>query len=336
LDVGVRFNLFTQIGPAIVNTYLNDNFFSIETIQESTIINSNENIVSYHNIEPRLSLRYNINGASSLKLSYNRTVQNLHLLSNATTPTPIDIWQVSNTHIRPLLSDNYSIGLYHNLTDDLQLTIEGFYKSLSNIIEYKDFAQLTLNPNLETAILIGDGRAFGTEITLNKSGKKVSGRLNYSFSRSQRKTNRTNIETINNGEWFSSNFDTPHEVKLFLNWQVSKRDRFNINFILRTGRPITAPQSNFILQGVVISDFSKRNAIRLPDYHRLDFSYTLRLNKRTQTRYKSNLTVSFYNIYGRRNPFSVFFRQALGSSINALQLSVIGTVIPSVTYDFSF
>jgi len=336
LDLGLRLSLYQQSSPGIINTYTNDDFFSVETIESSRTVPEGASLVTYTNLEPRISLRYNLTNQSSIKLSYNRTVQNVHLLSNTTTPTPIDVWQVSNTHIRPLVADNYSIGVHHKPTDDLTVTAEGFYKKLNNTIDYRDFADITLNPHLETAILLGEGRAFGGELSINKSGKKISARINYSYSRSMRRTNRTTIETINNGAWFSSNFDTPHEVKFFLNWQISKRDRFNVNFNLKTGRPITAPISNFILQDVVIPDFSERNAIRLPDYHRLDISYTFRINRRTHTRYKSEFTFSFYNVYSRRNPFSVFFRQGLGSSINALQLSVIGTMIPSVTYNFSF
>lgn len=336
VNIGLRASLFDHIGPAVVNTYENDNFFSTETITGTNVIEENTSIKKYFNIEPRASLRYSLNSSTSIKLSYNRTAQYIHLLSNTTTPTPIDIWQVSNTHIRPLIADNYSLGLYSNYNDELNFSIEGFYKNLDNTIDYKDFADLTLNPHLETAVLIGSGQAYGGELSFSKSGEILSGKVNYSYSRSLRRTDRTTIETINNGQWFSSNFDTPHEIKMFLNWKISQRDRLSINFIYKSGRPITAPISNFVVQGVVIPEFSDRNVIRLPDYHRLDISYTFRINRRSVTRYKNDITFSFYNVYGRRNPFSVFYKQELGSSINALQLSVIGTMIPSITYNFSF
>ncbi len=335
INLGVRWSLFNQKGPAVVNTYEDPNFFSFDNLIESQLI-STSSIVSYNNLEPRISLRYNVSDNSSIKMAYNRTAQYVHLLSNTSTPTPIDIWQVSNTHIPATQSNNFSLGWHQTISDNLSWHLEGFYKRLENTIEYKDFADLTLNPHLETALLKGSGRAFGGEVSINKQGEVVSGKLNYTYSRSLRITDKTDIELINQGDWFPSNFDAPHEVKFFLNLKLSKRDRININFIYKTGRPITAPLGNFINQGVVVPEFSDRNQLRLRDFHRLDFSYTLRLNRRTHTRYNNEFTISLYNVYSRRNPFSVFFRQEIGSTINALQLSVIGTLIPSVTYNFNF
>lgn len=335
VNIGVRWSLFNQKGPAIVNTYDDPNFFSFDNIIESNLVSSS-NITSYNNIEPRISLRYRVSDNSSIKLSYNRNIQYIHLLSNTSTPTPIDIWQVSNSHIRPTVSDNFTIGLHKQTTDTWGLNIEAFYRNLNNTIDYKDFADLTLNPHLETAILKGSGRAFGAELSIDKSGEVFSGKINYTFSRSLRITDKTTIEQVNQGDWFPSNFDSPHEIKLFANLKLSKRDRFNINFVYKTGRPLTAPLGNFVTQGIVIPEFSQRNQLRLIDYHRLDISYTLRLNRLTHTRYNNEITLSLYNVYARRNPFSIFFRQELGSTINAQQLSVIGTAIPSITYNFSF
>lgn len=295
-----------------------------------------ENIVSYSGIEPRISARWRAKENLSFKLSYNRLYQYIHLVSNTTSPTPVDIWQVSNTHIRPLRSDNYSFGITHKVQDDLDYTLEFYFRDLDNTIDYRDFADLILQQNLENSILIGQGRSLGAEFSISKKGKKISGRLSYAYSNSKTRTNKTTLETINGGNWYANNFNQPHEVKLFFNWIISKLDRLNVNFVYNTGRPLTAPTSNYRQQSVIIPDFSTRNRFRLPAYHRLDISYTLSLNRRRGARYKNDLTFSVYNIYGRKNAFSIFYRQKDGSTVNALRLAVIGTAVPSITYGFQF
>ena len=336
IDAGLRYSIFNQLGPATVNEYANEFFFDPSTIVSQNEVVNNESIVLYSGIEPRISARWRAAENFSIKLSYNRLYQYIHLLSNTTSPTPVDIWQVSNTHIEPLRSDNYSIGVAHQLQKGLDYTLEFYYRRLDNTIDYRDFADLILQQNLEKSILIGEGRSFGSEFTISKNGKRFTGRLSYAFSHSQTRANKTDIETINNGEWYPTNFNQPHEVKLFMNWRVSKLDRFNINFIYNTGRPLTAPSSNYRQQSVIIPDFSERNKFRLPAYHRLDVSYTFSLNRRRGARFKNDLTLSIYNLYGRKNAFSIFFRQADGSAVNALRLAVIGSAVPSITYGFQF
>lgn len=336
LDLGIRFSFYAQIGPASVNQYLDDFYFDTEQVIANNLFGEGEVIKTYSGIEPRISLRYSILDDLSIKLSYNRSFQYIHLLSNASAPTPVDIWQVSNAHILPLAAHSYSLGIFSKMGDLWDLSIDGYYRSLDNTIDPKDFANFLLKPNLETRILLGQGRVYGVELSLVKNGAAVSGRISYSYGRSERRTNKTSIETINGGRWFPSNFDQPHSLKFFINWKISKRDRINLNFTYSSGRPITAPISNYTVQGIVIADFSDRNAFRLPDYHRLDLGYTFTLNRARSARFKSDLSFSIYNLYARRNAFSIFYRQQLGSTVNALRLSVIGSMIPSVTYNFQF
>ncbi len=336
VDFGLRYSIFQQLGPGIIKTYEDDSFYDPNRVVSTESFTKGAVMHSYHGLQPRISLRFAFSDNFSLKASYNRLYQYLHLLSNATSPTPVDIWQVSNRHIQPVTADNYSLGWFHRLSDKVDYSGDFYYRNLENTVDHRDFGDLLLQEHLETAILKGRGRTYGMELTIKKSGEVLSGRVSYSYARSERLTDKTDIETINDGNWFSSNFDQPHTLKFFLNWKLSKRDRFDINFTYASGRPITAPTSNYFIQGVIIPGFSERNAVRLPSYHRLDVGYTFTVNRRRSARYKHDVTLAFYNLYARRNVFSVFYRQRSGTAINALQLSVVGTVIPSITYSFRY
>ena len=333
LDVGLRFSFFQQVGPAVVNTYENP-----ETPSADEIINevlSTGNIKSYQGLEPRISLRYAIVENASIKLSYNRMNQYLHLISNTATPTPVDIWQVSNTHIKPLRANNYSLGFFGNIADQFDLATDFYYKDLVNTLDYKDFSQILLNPHLETSILRGIGRAYGAEISLEKINSSLTGQISYNYSKTERRTPE-GTSSINRGQWFPSNFDQPHTVKANINWDISKQSRLAVNFLYNTGRPITGVSSNYLLQNVIVTNFSDRNDFRLPDYHRLDVSYTFTVNRRKSARFKSDVNISIYNLYSRKNAFSIYYRQLQGVQPNAYKLSVVGSAIPSISYNFSW
>jgi len=334
IDMGLRYSLYQQRGPYEENVYNSTEDISDDQITGVNIYN-NESVISYGGLEPRIAARYNITDKIAFKLSYNKARQYIQLLSNTVTPTPVDIWQVSTPFVKPLVSDNFSAGIAHSLSE-WQYNLDIYYKKQANTIDYRDFASLLLKTNLETQILNGEGRSYGTEFTLEKKGEKLSGRMSYVYSRSERKTLPGQASLINQGDWYPSNFDQPHNFKLFLNLQISKRDRININFVYNTGRPITAPVGTYQVDGVVIANFSERNAFRLSDYHRLDLSYTLNINRRQSARFKSELTFSLYNFYARRNAFSIFFREEKGTVINALRLAVVGSVVPSLSYNFQF
>ncbi len=334
IDAGLRLSLYSQIGPYSANLYNDESNISIDQIIGTKEYEAGT-VVSYSGLEPRISMRYNLADDISIKASYNRAFQYLQLLSNTTTPTPVDIWQVSNPYIKPLMADNLSIGLAGGF-GNYDASFDLYYKKLENTLDYRDFADLILNTNLETETLFGRGRSYGAELSIAKKGEKLSGRFSYSFSRSQHQIYANQNTTINGGDWFSANFDQPHSVKLFLNIVTSRRDRFNINFVYNTGRPITAPFGTYVVNGAVVSNFSDRNQFRLPSYHRLDLGYTFSVNRRKSARYKSDISISLYNFYARKNAFSIFFRQETGSPINALKLSVIGTIIPSISYNFQF
>lgn len=334
LDGGLRFSYYQQIGPAIVNSYENEQDLSIDEIVSTTEF-ADGSIQSYSGIEPRLSLRYALTDGASIKMSYNRLYQYIHLISNTATPTPVDVWQVSNTHIKPLIANNYSIGFFGSINDNFDLSTDFYYKQLDNTIDFEDFSTLLLNPHLETAVVKGIGRAYGAEVGVEKINSILTGKLSYSYARSERKT-PPGPASVNRGTWFPSNFDQPHTVKANMNWKMSKQWSLSANFVYNTGRPITGVSSNYLVQNVIVTNFSDRNNFRLPDYHRLDLSLTYNLNRNKSARFKSDLNVSLYNVYARRNAFSIFYRQLPGSLTNAYKLSVVGSTVPSINYSFKW
>ena len=334
INGGLRYSLFQQIGPATINQYGESSNLELDNIVSQTIINSGK-VSQYSGLEPRLSLRYSLTERSSIKLSYNVLNQYMHLISNTATPTPVDIWQVSNTHLKPLRLRGVTGGLFFTLESGFDFSAEAYYKNLDNTLDYEDFSTLLLNPHLETAVVRGEGRVVGAELSFNKTKGSFTGRMSYSYSRSQHRTPEGTAQ-VNFGEWFPSNFDQPHSAKLSMDWQATKRDRFSLNFVYNSGRPITAVSSNYILQGIVVTNYSSRNNFRLPDYHRLDLSYTFTMNRLKSARWQSDINISIYNVYSRRNPFSIFYQQELGSQTNALKLSVVGSAVPSISYNFKW
>ena len=295
-------------------------------------VNGNPTFV---NLEPRLSLSYGITPSSSFKASYHKMSQYVHLLSNTTGILPIDQWVLSNSLIDPSTSNNFSLGYFRNFNaNDWESSAEIFYRTMNDLIEFKDFADLILNPNLEEEIAQGDGEAYGLELFLRRHTGKLKGNFSYTYS-------RTFIEapvSIENDEYarFAAKFDRPHSVNLVMDWTVSRKSKFGLVFNYTSGRPITAPVSSYSLGNVVVPNYSDRNEYRIPNYHRLDLSYTYRRNAVKKKRVQDSITFSIYNIYGRRNAFSVFFRKETNKPPQAFRLSVLGSAFPSITYTFEF
>ncbi len=338
LGLGLRYSLYQQIGPLTVYSYAPNVPRQLGTIVDSTRYNSGEVIRTYNGWEPRLSMKVNLTANSSVKLSYNRLYQYLHLISNTTAAIPVDIWQVSTDYIPPQSAHNYSAGYFQNLRNNMwETSVEVFYRDIQNVVEYKDLPQLLLNPYIETETLTGIGRAYGAELSIKRMKGITTGWLSYTYSRSlSRVAGATSEESINQGEWFSANFDQPHNLNLSLSVQASRRSTFSFNFTYNTGRPIAAPVADYQLGTTVVPHFSERNQFRIPDYHRLDVSYTINSNIVRRKFLKGSFTFSVYNLYSRNNAFSVFFRRDLQSTNNAFKLSVLGSAFPSITYNFEF
>ena len=332
---GLRYSMFHNVGPGNVFVYEPDLPREEETITDTMTFNNGELIRKYDGLEPRLSLRYSLDRRSSLKFSYYRTRQYIHLISNTTAIAPVDFWQTSNHHLQPQTGDQVSLGYFRNFKDDaIETSVEVYYKEVDNVLDYKEGSSILLNPTLEADLLSGKGRAYGLEVLLQKNKGRITGWIGYTYSRSELLFQSENEEErINLGEYYPANFDKPHDVTIVANFNASRRFKISTNFTYSTGRPITVPVSKYSYGNILsVLNYSERNQFRIPDYHRLDLSFTLKPGHRKQNKLKGEWVFSVYNVYGRKNPYSVFFRQ----SGQAFRLAVLGTVFPSVTYNFKF
>ena len=339
LSAGVRFSLYQSLGPDEVFTYQEGVPRTDEAITGTLIFDRGEVIETYSGIEPRVSLKIGIDDLTSFKVSYNKTQQFINQITNTTAVSPVDLWQLSNLNIAPTTANNYSAGFFKNFADDKWVTsAEVFYRDIDNLIEYKDRADILVNDNVETELLTGIGRAYGLELSIRKAVGRWNGWLGYTLSRSERLVaGPTPEETINNGDWFPANFDQLHNLSLVWSYQISKRSNFSFNFVWSSGRPITAPVGKFGVENVLnIANYSERNQFRIPDFHRLDVSYTLDTNHKKDKKWEGSWTISLYNVYGRRNPFTVFFSQRSFQAPQANRLAILGAPFPSLSYNFKF
>jgi hypothetical protein len=350
VQYGVRFSNFTRLGQDEINVYADNNpviyneefkrYESAEAIGTESYSRSDV-LASFQNFEPRLSLSYLLNNDTSIKMSYNRMAQYLHLLSNTNSPTPLDVWAPSGQFIKPQLLDQYALGYFKSIKNgDYSLETEVFYKDIQNRIDYINGANLVANNEIETVILNGQARAYGLEVLLKKNEGDFKGWLAYTLSRSEQQTlGRTpNEPGINSGEWYSTPFDKTHDISLNGSYELSKKWTFNANFLFQTGQPTNYPVGQYEISGlnVPIYDDNRRNADRLPAYHRLDISATLTPEKNKNRRWQSEWVFGIYNLYGRQNAASINFSQNRETFRNeAVQTSIFG-LVPSVTYNFKF
>ena len=345
LSVGLRYSLFQDLGPGNVYSYQAGMPMDASTITDSTQYGSGKVIAHYAGFEPRASIRYNLSATSSVKMSYDRMQQFIHQISNSTSSTPADIWQVSNSFIPGEKADNFSVGYYRNFNNDTwETSLELFYKRTSNLLLYKNFAQLHLNNHLETELLEGKGKAYGVELSIKKTTGKWTGWLSYAYTRSlERSIISYSTEQINGNDWFPSDFDRPQNISLVAKRKIAKRSAFSFSIVYDTGRPITAIVSSYEQGQTIIPEYSRRNEYRIPDYIRLDVSFTIGDNiwknrvVNPDRKYHDSLTISFYNVLGRKNAYSVFYKRPPNLYIpQSYKLSVLGTIIPSITYNFNF
>ncbi len=332
LDLGLRFSSFLNLGPSTVNVYNPSSPILKNNLVDSIKYRSGQLVNSYNGLEPRAAIRYSLTNESSLKLSYHHIYQYLHLISNTAAVTPVDIWQPSNMFFKPQVSDQISFGYFRDFKQKMYQTYaEVFYKEMNNVLDFKDGAQLILNKQLEADLIQGKGLAYGIETYISKSQGRLTWALSYTYSRSLR-----TIPGINNGVQYPSNFDQPHMVNLAWNYRFSKRWSFTGNFAYRTGRPVTVPSYGFTVDGYGVASFSGRNQYRIPDYHRLDIAFVIEGSHKIKKPWTGSWIISFLNVYAHRNAYSYFFASDTPGQIKTYQLSILGTVVPSVTYNFKF
>jgi len=332
-SAGVRLNNFAYLGPETSFTYDNPDRPERGDATGTETYDAGERIASYTTFEPRLSMRYRFNRSTSVKGGYSRTSQFINQIFNTAAPTPVNQWKLSDQYVQPMRSHNYTVGVFRNLQNNLwETSMEVYYRDIDQLFDFRDFAELNVNDQLETELLNGTGRSYGLELSIKKREGLVNGWLSYTYSRSERL-----VEGINNGEYYPSNFDIPHNGSLVVNIQPNQRHTLTFNFNYSRGRPTTYPLGNYEEQsGLVVPLYSQRNQLRIPDYHRLDVAYTLGQGYNKTKRVKTSWTISVYNVYGRENAFSVFFTQGAFQQVRANRLAILGSVFPSVTVNFEF
>ncbi|MFH6604230.1 TonB-dependent receptor domain-containing protein [Maribacter algicola] len=345
---GLRFSNFIRLGQNELNVYANDNpvFYNSELkiYQEQDPLETIDpgrkgSLATFNNFEPRFSLAYTFNDDASFKASYTRLAQYLHLMSNTSSPTPLDVWTPSGPFTKPQLLDQYALGYFKNLQNgDYSLESEVFYKDVQNRIDYIDGANLIANDAIEQVILNGKARAYGLELLLRKNEGDFQGWLAYTLSKSEQKTpGRTPEEIgINNGAWYNTPYDKTHDVSFYGSYDLNEKWNFNANFVFQTGQPTNYPIGQFEFQGVTIPYYGPRNTERLPAYHRLDVSATMKPRKNRNRKWQAEWVFSIYNVYNRRNAASINFSRNQDTGVNeAVRTSIFG-IVPAVTYNFKF
>ena len=345
VDYGMRFSNFNYFGPGTIYSY-NDTVPGIrKSVKSEKTYNSGESIMNYHNWEPRASFKAQFTSSASIKGSYNRMAQYLHLISNTTASNPLDVWNPSTNNIKPEIGDQYTLGYFRNLGKEnkYEVSIEGYYKRTKNQIDYIDGADLLLNKYLEGDLLSGLGRAYGLEFFAQKKTGRLNGWVSYTLGHTELKVNG-----INRGSWYPTRYDQRHNIKVAAFYDLSKRWSVSANFVYVSGTPTTFPTSRYVVQGILIpyNANDSRNNVRLPSYNRLDIAFRLdgkRMKKGKERKNQSYWVFSAYNVYARKNPFSIYFSQSdqripPGQPIpsQAKQLSIIGSIVPAISYNFKF
>ena len=347
LDYGLRLSAFYRLGQNEIPVYENNNPIiyneTLNIYEEAepirTFNRSNTEVIeSFYNLEPRFSAAYSFSDQTSVKASYNRMVQNMHLISNTSSPTPLDIWTPSGTFIKPEKLDQFAVGFFKELNDGLfSFEIESFYKTIDNKIDYVDGADLIANDDVERFVLSGEARSYGLEFLFKKNKGDFTGWLAYTLSRSEQKTpGRTPEEPgIAGGDWYLANYDKTHDLSIVANYDWNKQWKFNASFSAQTGLPVNFPVGQFEFQGLNIPVFEGRNTNRLPTIHRLDISanYT---PKKQNNWWEASWNFSIYNVYNRMNAAALSFEQNRNTGVNeAVRLSIFG-IVPAVSYQIKF
>jgi hypothetical protein len=334
---GVRFSTYTSFGARDIYQYAPGASREPTSTVDTVSYSSGEPITTYQGLEPRVTVRYLLPFNSSIKFSYNRMRQYVQMLSNTTAITPTDVWKLSDNYVRPQIGDQISLGLYKNIKGDLiETSLEGYYKNIISTIDYKDGAELVNNNQVETAVLDARGKAYGLEVMVKKSAGKINGWISYTYSRSfLQSTGSFAGESVNKGAWYASNFDKPHSLNVISNYKFSRRVNFSLNFVYSTGRPITIPIGKYTAEGVERIIYGPRNGHRIPDYYRTDISLNLEGNHKVKKLAHSSWTLSVYNLFGRANAYSVYFKTE-GANVKGYKLSVFAKPIPTLTYNFKF
>lgn len=337
MEYGLRVSVFNYLGKGTAYYFRDTTPNTTRPLDHSKKFESNEVIKQYINPEPRFSLNYVLNKRSSVKASYNRMAQYLQLISNTAASTPLDVYTIASNNLKPLIADQGSVGYFRNFLDNsIETSVEVYYKYLQNQLDYIDNADLFINPTVENQLVQGLGRAYGAEFYIRKSQGRWQGWISYTLSQTKRL-----VRGISNDDWFYSRYDRTHVLNTSVNYDITKHWNVALNFVFLSGVPGTFPNSKIQIQTLQIpyNTDNIRNNYRITPYHRLDFGATYKFHgKLAKKGLNSNIVLSVYNVYNRRNAFSIYFRSKPGDvySTEAVRFSMIGTFVPAITYNFNF
>ncbi len=337
LQYGLRYSYYQYLGKADSYTLDAPNTTGDRrNVLKIIPFGDNEVIADYGNFEPRFAMNLGLGRNSSMKLSYNRTAQYIHLLSNTTASSPLDVWTPSSNNIKPQIADQVALGYFYNFKDnDYESSVEVYYKDMQNQIDYVRGADLLLNPAAEADLIFGKGRAYGSEFYIKKNKGKFNGWISYTLARTERQ-----MAGLNQGNWFPARVDKTHNISVVGIYDLNKKWSFSSNFTFFTGTPASFPTNKYIIQGVAIPHdyYDERNIYRISNYHRLDLAATLKPNRKLFKKGQGEYVFSIYNTYNRKNAFSEYVRQNPDdpSKTEAIRYAVFGSIIPAVTYNFKF
>jgi len=337
VNVGMRLSSFFSFGPQSVMIYNPAYSKSISTITDTLHFKPWNVVSKYGGPEFRISLNFRITDKNSFKINYNRTRQYLHLLSNSTSISPTDTWKLSDYYLKPQIGDQIAAGFYEMLfRNSFEASTEVYYKRIRNMVDFKGGTNFIMDDNVVKDIVNVEGKAYGLELVLKKTEGKMRFSVGYTYSRVLiRSLSNFSEEIINAGKWFPANFDKPNDLVITFNYIFSRRFSFSSNYTWSTGRPITFPVATYTMYDNVLVHYSDRNKYRIPDYSRLDISCTVNGNLRAHRLAHPNWTFSIYNVLGRQNVYSIYFKKT-GDIYTGYKLSVFGRAIPSVTCSFDF
>ena len=336
IEYGVRLSLYSFMGNGTAYYFRDTVSNTALPFDHEQKYGKGEIIKSYVTPEPRLAINYVINSKSSVKASYNRMAQYLQLISNTAASTPLDVYTLASNNLKPLVADQGSVGYFRNFKDNMyETSVEVYYKYMQNQLDYVDNANLFVNPKVESELIQGLGRAYGAEFYVKKTKGKLQGWISYTLSKTERL-----VRGISNDNWFYSRYDRTHCLNTSLNYDITKRWNVSASFVFLSGTPATFPNTKIQVQGYNIpyNTDGVRNNYRITPYHRLDIGATYAFKKNERRRYKQFLVISVYNVYNRRNAFSIYFRTKDGqpNQTEAVRYSVIGSFVPALTYNFNF
>ncbi len=328
LKYGLRYSLFQNMGYGVVFNY-NDRYEPTD----STVYGKGEIFHSYDGLEPRFGINYALNETSSIKANYSRTKQYIHLASNSTSGTPLDIWFASSPNVEPQVADQFALGYFRNFRDNtLETSVEAYYKKNHHAIDFKDHAELLLNQYLEGELRFGTAESYGLELYAKYQKDKFNGWVSYTLSKSTRK-----ISEINDGKVYPSSYDKPHNVAVVANYELNKRLSIGMNWVFASGSPVTFPTGRAIFGNKVVPVYSDRNSYRMPAYHRLDLSVTLKDKEKAGRKWHGEWNFSVYNAYGRKNAWVINFEQDPDNpNVTYAEKTYLFSIVPSITYNFNF